>query len=140
MYAQCKQLSDTSSSDGSKKGHFLLLLMPQCSQEISPDQDFIQTAPECKLYNTHSFCISAVTLANQADIPHLYIKTLGRWRSDIYLRISPASLASMTKVLISKHTTSECTFLCYIAYVFTYYISQAWVQRHPSVVLLWPSI
>jgi len=60
-----------------------------------------------RLYNTHSFRIGTATSGNQADMPDLHIKTLGRWRSDAYqryIRISPASLASMTKHLISKPT------------------------------------
>ena len=58
-----------------------------------------------KLYNTHSFRIGAATSANQAGVPDLHIKALGRWRSDAYqryIRISPEALASMTKRLINQ--------------------------------------
>ena len=58
-----------------------------------------------KLYNVRSFHIGAATSANQAGIPTLHIKVLGRWKSDAYqwyIRISPESLASMTKHLISQ--------------------------------------
>ena len=57
-----------------------------------------------QLYNTQSFCIGAVTSANQAGLTPLQIKALGRWRSDAYqryIRITPNEFATMSKQLNS---------------------------------------
>jgi len=110
-FVPCKQLPDTLPSEGEKKGALLIT-----SDGSMLTRDMFASALikvlykidlNTQLYNTHSFRIGAATSANQAGIPDLHIKTLGRWRSDSYqqyIRISPASLASMTKHLISKPT------------------------------------
>ena len=59
------------------------------------------------LCNTHSFCIGAATSTRQANIPDLYIKMLGRWKSDAYLtylKIPPQELARLTKCITEGHS------------------------------------
>jgi len=53
------------------------------------------------IYNSHSFRIGAATTAAQANIPEAYIKTLGRWQSDAYIKTSPHELAKFSSVLAS---------------------------------------
>ena len=57
---------------------------------------------QASLYNTHSFQIGAATSAKEAGIPDVYVKKLGRWRSDVYqhyVRPSAPELASLSKEL-----------------------------------------
>ena len=84
---------------------------------FSLDQDLYKLKPNAWLYNTHSFLIGAATSTNQAGIPDLHIKTLGRWRSDTYqwyIRISPTSLASILLLLISKINSYNLTLTPYV--------------------------
>ena len=56
-------------------------------------------------YNTHSFRIGAATSAKQAGISDMHIKTLGRWKSDAYLRYirtPPQQLANLSRLLLPK--------------------------------------
>ena len=48
-----------------------------------------------KNYNTHSFRLGAATSAAEARIPDTYIKIMGRWRSDTYLKTRPQDLANL---------------------------------------------
>ena len=88
---------------GRKKGHCLFWYMfASAVTKILYKLDL-----NAQLYNTHSFCIGPATSTNQAGITDFHSKTLGRWRSNAYQRyitISPASMASTTKYLISKPT------------------------------------
>ena len=57
---------------------------------------------QASLYNTHSFRIGGATSAKEAGIPDVYVKKLGRWRSDVYqryVRPSAPELASLSKQL-----------------------------------------
>jgi len=55
---------------------------------------------QASLYSTHSFCIGAATSAKDAGISDIYVKQLGRWKSDAYqqyIRPLALKLASFSK-------------------------------------------
>ena len=60
-------------------------------------------------YNTHSFRIWAATSAKLAGASELYIKMLGRWRSNAfehYIRTPSEHLASLSRQLVSSISSS----------------------------------
>jgi len=56
-------------------------------------------------FNTHSFHIGAATSAKEAGMPNVFIKMMGRWRSDSYQRYILVSSDQMVK--FSKLLSSE---------------------------------
>ena len=56
-------------------------------------------------YNTHRFRIGAAIIAEAAGLIEPQIKTLGRWKSDVYhCQIKPlhSQLATLSKLLVSQ--------------------------------------
>ena len=56
--------------------------------------------------NTHSFRIAAATSAKQAGIRDSHLKTMGKWRSDAYLKYVRVSLQDMAKLSKTLASTS----------------------------------
>jgi len=56
-------------------------------------------------FSTHSFCIGVATSAKEAGIPDVFIKIMGRWRSNsyqCYIRVSPDQMAKFSMQALVK--------------------------------------
>lgn len=79
---------------------------------------------DTQLYNTHSFRIGAATVARNAGMSIVDIKSLGRWKSDAYqhyIRTSPKELASLSKQLVQlpniKKTNIKLTLILALKHI-----------------------